>query len=96
MLGSPTHLKIHEGNQATTLVAKKGFLQSTHTQGTSCTHCREQLENDNIPIERVKTDLQSADICTKALQPNIWDGIRVDFPDKLADVREKASAKAAA
>ena len=100
------HQEIDEDNQATLLVAKKGFspklrrVQRTHKVNLAC--IAEQLENENISREYVKTDMQSADIFRKALPPNKWDharrllGIRVDLPDKLEDVREKISAKTAA
>ena len=89
----PFHLKIHEDNKATILVAKRGFssklrcVQRTHKVNLACV--AEQLESDRISIEYVKTDMQSADIFTKALPPNKRDrairllGIRVDLPEKL-------------
>ena len=106
ILDRPFHLKIHVDNQATILVAKRDFssklrcVQRTHKVNLAC--IAEQLESDHISIEYVKTDMQSADIFTKALPPNKWDhairllGIRVDLPEKLEDVRESRSAKAAA
>ena len=106
ILDRPFHLKIHEGNQATILVAKKGFssklrcVQRTHKVNLAC--IAEQLESEHISIEYVQTDMQSADIFTKALPPNKSDhairllGIRVDLPEKLEDVRESRFAKAAA
>ena len=106
VLDRPFHLKTHEDNQATILVAKKGFssklrcVQRTHKVNLAC--IAEQLESEHISIEYVQTDMQSADIFTKALPPNKWDhairllGIRVDLPEKLEDVRESRSAKAAA
>ena len=75
-------------------------MQRTHKVNLACV--AEQLESDNISKEYVNTDMQSAAICTKALPPNKWDhairllGIRVDLPEKLEDVRESISAKAAA
>ena len=68
------HLKIHEDNQATILVAKNGYssklrcVQRTHKVNLACT--AEQLERDHISIEYVKTDMQSADIFPKAFPPN--------------------------
>ena len=106
ILDRPFHLKIHEDNQATILVARKGFssklrcVQRTHKVNLAC--IAEQLESEHISIEYVQTDMQSADIFTKALPPNKWDhairllGIRVDLPEKLQDVRESRAAKAAA
>ena len=101
-LDRPFHLKIHEDNQATILVAKKGFssklrcAQRTHKVNLAC--IPEQLESDHMSIEYVKTDTQSADIFTKALPPNKWDhairllGIRVDLPERLEDARESKAA----
>ena len=106
ILDRPFHLKIHEDKQATILVARKGFssklrcVQRTHKVNLAC--IAEQLESEHISIEYVQTDMQSADIFTKALPPNKWDhairllGIRVDLPEKLEDVRESRAAKAAA
>ena len=103
ILDRPFHLKIHEDNL---LVARKGFssklrcVQRTHKVNLAC--IAEQLESEHISIEYVQTDMQSADIFTKALPPNKWDhairllGIRVDLPEKLEDVRESRAAKAAA
>ena len=85
--------------------SKEGFLilrcvQRTHKVNLAC--IAEQLESEHISIEYAQTDMQSADIFTKALPPNKWDhairllGIRVDLPEKLEDVRESRSAKASA
>ena len=52
VLDRPFHLKIHEDNQATILVAKKGFsselrcVQRTHKVNLACV--AEQLESDHI------------------------------------------------
>ena len=50
-----------------------------------------------VVIKYVATDLQAADIFTKALQPLKWDhalkllGIRTSLPEKLKDVRPEMS-----
>ena len=58
----------------------------------------EQLEpGTGVVIKYVATDLQAADIFTKALQPLKWDhalkllGIRTNLPEKLKDVRPEMS-----
>ena len=53
---------------------------------------------ESYPERNSMTDLQSADIFTRALTPNKWDhairllGARVDLPEKLEDVCEKISS----
>ena len=98
LLGRPVELVLHEDNQATILVAKKGYspkmrhIQRTHKVNLSA--LAEQLEpGTGVVIKYVATDLQAADIFTKALQPLKWDhalkllGIRTNLPEKLQDVR---------
>ena len=74
LLGRPVELVLHEDNQATILVAKKGYspkmqhIQRTHKVNLSA--LAEQLEpGTGVVIKNVATDLQAADIFTKALQP---------------------------
>ena len=78
LLGRPVGLVLHEDNQATILVAKKGYspkmrhIQRTHFANLSA--LAEQLEpGTGVVIKYVATDLQAADIFTKALQPLKWD-----------------------
>ena len=73
LLGRPVELVLHEDNQATMLVAKKGYspkmrhIQRTHKVNLSA--LAEQLEpGTGVVIKYVATDLQAADIFTKALQ----------------------------
>ena len=97
LLGRPIELVLHEDNQATILVAKKGYSpKMRHTQRThkvNLSALAEQLEPGTGVIKYVATDLQAADIFTKALQPLKWDhalkllGIRTNLPEKLKDVR---------
>ena len=93
---------LHEDNQATILVAKKGYSpKMRHTQRThkvNLSALAEQLEpGTGVVIKYVATDLQAADIFTKALQPLKWDhalkrlGIRTHLPEKLKDVRPEMS-----
>ena len=102
LLGRPVELVLHEDNQATILVAKKGYspkmrhIQRTHKVNLSA--LAEQLEpGTGVVIKYVATDLQAADIFTKALQPLKWDhalkllGIRTNLPEKLKDVRPEMS-----
>ena len=91
-------LRIHEDNQATILVARKGH--SSKLRAISRTHrvnlasLAEQLqEGTGVVLEYVKTDFQAADIFTKALPPHKWDhalrllGMRTDLPEELEDTR---------
>ena len=73
-------LVIHEDNQATILVAKKGYspklrhISRTHKVNLGC--ISEQLaEGSHISIQYVDTAEQAADIFTKALPPQKWDNI---------------------
>ena len=98
LLKRPVELVLHEDNQATILVAKKGYSQKMrHTQRShkvNLSALAEQLEpGTGVVIKYVATDLQAADIFTKALQALKWDhalkllGIRTNLPEKLKDVR---------
>ena len=87
-------LVIHEDNQATILVAKKGHslklrhISRTHKVNLGC--ISEQLaEGSHISIQYVDTAEQAADIFTKALPPQKWDnalkllGLRQSLPSVL-------------
>ena len=91
-------LVIHEDNQATTLVVKKGYspklkhISRTHKVNLDC--ISEQLApGSGISIQYVDTNLQAADMFTKALPPQKWDnalkllGIRQSLPEVLEDQR---------
>ena len=78
LLGRPVELVLHEDNQATILVAKKGYSPKMrhiqHTHKVNLSALAEQLEpGTGVVIKYVATDLQAADIFTKALQPLKWD-----------------------
>ena len=92
-------LVIHEDNQATILVAKKGYspklrhISRTHKVNLGC--ISEQLaEGSHISIQYVDTAEQAADICTKALPPQKWDnalkllGLRQSLCPVLQDQRQ--------
>ena len=99
MLGrDDLELVIHEDNQATILVVKKGYspklrhISRTHKVNLGC--ISEQLApGSGISIQCVDTNLQAADIFTKALPPQKWDnalkllGIRQSLPEVLEDQR---------
>ena len=91
-------LVIHEDNQATILVAKKGYSPKlrhiARTHKVNLGSISEQLEEGTgVEIEYVDTAEQAADIFTKALVPQKWDraikllGIRQKLPAVLADKR---------
>ncbi|CAE7560940.1 RE1 [Symbiodinium natans] len=91
-------LVIHEDNQATIIVAKKGYspklrhIQRTHKVNLGS--IAEQLDQEDVELTYVDTNLQAADIFTKALPPNKWDnalkllGIRQKLPEVLVDIRD--------
>ena len=100
MLGrDDLELVIHEDNQATILVVKKGYspklrhISRTHKVNLGC--ISEQLApSSGISIQYVDTNQQAAaDIFTKALPPQKWDnalkllGIRQSLPEVLEDQR---------
>ena len=71
-------LVIHEDNQATILVGKKGYspklrhVSRTHNVNLGC--ISEQLvPGSGISIQYVDTTQQAADIFSKALPPQKWD-----------------------
>ena len=69
-------LVIQEDNQATIKVAEAGFsakmrhIQRTHKVNLSS--LKEQLEQPEVDLRYIKTDLQAADVFTKALEPQKW------------------------
>ena len=88
----------HEDNQATILVAKKGYSPKlrniARTHEVNLGSISEQLEEGTgVEIEYVDTAEQAADIFTKALVPQKWDraikllGIRQKLPAVLTDKR---------
>ena len=93
LLARSVTLRVHEDNQATILVVKKGYspklrhMTGTHEVNLSC--LSEIFKDDSAPIEYINTDEQAADIFTKALPPHKWAaalillGIRTDLPLNL-------------
>ena len=98
ILDYPIRLVIHEDNQATILVAKKGYSPKlrhiARTHKVNLGSIAEVLEEDDVEIEYVDTNLQAADIFTKALPPQKWDnalkllGMRQNLPEVLVDTRQ--------
>ena len=82
-----------EDNQATILVARKGYspklqhITRTHKVNLGC--LAEVLKDGTVTIEYVDTALQAADVFTKALVAQKWDnaiqllGMRSDLPEDL-------------
>ena len=97
LLARSVTLRVHEDNQATILVVKKGYspklrhITRTHKVNLSC--LSEVFRDDSAEIEYIHTDDQAADILTKALPPHKWAaalillGIRTDLP---LDLKSKA------
>ena len=89
-------LVIHEDNQATILVAKKGhspkLTHLTYPQSESRMHLG--TVSGGISIQYMDTAEQAADIFTKALPPQKWDnalkllGLRQSLPPVLQDQRQ--------
>ena len=96
-------LKIHEDNQATILVAKKGFSPKlrhiSRTHKVNVASIAEMLQPETgVEIEYVITTKQAADIFTKQLAPQKWDaalrllGIRTDLPEQLPKPQMRSAA----
>ena len=87
------NLKIHEDNQATILVVRKGFSPKlrhiSRTHKVNLSSLSEVIAEGNIELDYIDTNEQAADIFTKALPPHKWPaalallGIRTDFPERL-------------
>ncbi|CAE7293066.1 GIP [Symbiodinium sp. CCMP2592] len=98
ILDYPIRLIIHEDNQATILVAKKGYSPKlrhiARTHKVNLGSISEVIDEDDVDIEYVDTNLQAADIFTKALPPQKWDnalkllGMRQNLPEILVDTRQ--------
>ncbi|CAE7028491.1 GIP [Symbiodinium sp. CCMP2592] len=98
ILDYPIRLVIHEDNQATILVAKKGYSPKlrhiARTHKVNLGSISEVIDEDDVDIEYVDTNLQAADIFTKALPPQKWDnalkllGMRQKLPEILVDTRQ--------
>ena len=93
LLKRTVSLKIHEDNQATILVVRKGFSPKlrhiSRTHKVNLGSLSEVIAENNVDLEYVDTNEQAADIFTKALPPHKWAaalallGIRTDLPNQL-------------
>ena len=93
LLKRTVNLKIHEDNQATILVVRKGFSPKlrhiSRTHKVNLGSLSEVIAENNVDLEYVDTNEQAADIFTKALPPHKWAaalallGIRTDLPNQL-------------
>ena len=76
ILGRSIKLRIYEDNMATIKVVNKGFspklrhIQRTHKVNLSS--IKEAIDEDNIELQYIETEQQSADVFTKALCPMKW------------------------
>ena len=98
-------LRIQEDNQATILVVRKGYspklrhITRTHKVNLSC--LSEVIHGDTVELDYCSTDLQIADIFTKALTPQKWGnalkllGIRTDYPDEIPKPKSQGAAASA-
>ena len=107
LLGRTMQMTVHEDNQATIIIARKGFspklrhISRTHKVNLSC--LAEQFEEGSgVGISYIDTNLQAADIFTKQLPPAKWDnairllGLRTKMPKELVDKRLLSSKPGAA
>ena len=102
LLGRTVTLRVLEDNQATILVIRKGYSPKlrhiTRTHKVNLSGLSEVFRDDSAELEYCKTDVQAADIFTKALPPQKWGpalrllGIRVDLPPELKDHSEGAAS----
>jgi hypothetical protein len=76
LLGRPVHLYIHEDNQATIEICKKGFSNKlrhiTRTHGVNLGSIKDEIVKPVVHLDYIDTTLQAADIFTKALEPHKW------------------------
>ena len=104
LAGRNMRLEIEEDNQATILVARRGYSPKlrhiSRTHKVNLGSIAEVLEDEDICIEYIDTNDQAADIFTKALTPNKWDnalnllGISRDLPLDLKSLSIKRGAEA--
>ena len=96
LLARSVTLRVHEDNQATILVVKKGYspIKLRHITKKHEVFCLSEIfKDDSALIEYINTDDQAADIFTKALPPHKWAaalillGIRNGLP---LDLKAKA------
>ena len=77
ILGRTMDLEIMEDNQATIKVVLKGYSPKlrhmARTHKVNLSSIKEVIDKESVVLEYVKTDLQAADIFTKALPVNKWD-----------------------
>ena len=77
LTGCNMRLEIEEDNQATIIVAKRGYSPKlrhiSRTHKVNLGSIAEILEDEDICIEYIDTNEQAADIFTKTLPPNKWD-----------------------
>ena len=96
-------LIVHEDNQATILVAKKGYSPKlrhiSRTHKVNIASISELLQPETgVEIAYVDTTKQAADIFTKQLPPQKWDaairllGMRVDLPEHLLKPTMRSAA----
>ena len=93
LLKRTVQLQVHEDNQATILVVRKGFSPKlrhiSRTHKVNLGSLSEVMAEPNIDLRYVDTNEQAADIFTKALPPHKWEaalallGIRTELPNQL-------------
>ena len=76
LLDRTVELRIREDNQATIKVVMKGYSPKLRHllrhQRIHLGSLKESIVRDQVRIEYVKSEMQAADIFTKALQPSKW------------------------
>jgi len=76
LLARPVELRVREDNQATITVVKKGYSPKLRhlirRQKIHLGSMKEVIDKDTVTIEYIRSELQAADIFTKALAPMKW------------------------
>lgn len=93
LLKRTVQLQVHEDNQATILVVRKGFSPKlrhiSRTHKVNLGSLSEVMAEPNIDLRYLDTNEQAADIFTKALPLHKWEaalallGIRTELPNQL-------------
>ena len=100
LLQRPVDLVIHEDNQATIIVVRKGYSPKLRhigrTHKINLSSLKECLDDPCINVQYIDTNEQAADIFTKALPPQKWYkalcllGIRTDIREPKPSLRDRS------
>ena len=100
LLQRPVDLVIHEDNQATIIVVRKGYSPKLRhigrTHKINLSSLKECPDDPCINVQYIDTNEQAADIFTKALPPQKWYkalcllGIRTDIREPKPSLRDRS------